>query len=344
MQSKVLEQTLERLLSGSRGILAADESQRTIEKRFRDVQLASTEQTRRDYREMLFTTPRLGEYISGVILFEETLLQNASSGKSMPQLLEEQGMLPGIKVDKGTSDLPGFPGETFTQGLDGLRERLISYHEAGARFAKWRGVLRIGPGQPSDTAIVENARSLALYAALCQEQGIVPIVEPEVLMEGAHDLQACTQATERTLLGVFHALHQQRVSLECMLLKPNMVVPGLESREQASAVQVAEATLRVLRHSVPSAVPGIFFLSGGQGAEEATERLNAINELARHAPWVLSSSFSRALQSPVLTHWAGRPENREEAQQILLARARLNSLARLGQYDPAQEQNLQNSA
>jgi fructose-bisphosphate aldolase class I len=332
-----LEKTVAELTVPGKGILAADESVGTIEKRFKAVNVACTQETRRDYRELLFSTPGLGDFISGVILFEETLKQKTTAGLPLPQLLSAQAMLPGIKVDTGTVPLPGFAGEKMTQGLDGLAQRLGEYRQMGARFAKWRAVLTIGAGTPTPQAIASNAYVLACYAAICQEQGLVPIVEPEVLMDGDHTLATCAGITEEVLHAVFHALRQQRVMLECMLLKPNMVVPGAACPEQASAQQVAQATLTCLRRTVPAAVPGINFLSGGQSDAAATANLNAMNAAAQPHPWILSFSYGRALQAPALMAWGGVAANKEVTQQALYRRARLNSAAVLGTYTAAME-------
>ncbi len=332
-----LEKTVAELTAPGKGILAADESAGTIEKRFKAVNVASTEEARRDYRELLFSTPGLGDFISGVILFEETLKQKSVAGVPLPQLLTAQGIVPGIKVDKGTMPLPGFPGEKVTQGLDGLAQRLSEYKQLGARFAKWRAVIAIGADIPTPQAIAANAHALARYAAICQEQGLVPIVEPEVLMDGDHTLVTSARVTEEVLHAVFHALHQQRVALECMLLKPSMVVPGGACPKQVTPQQVAQATLTCLRRTVPAAMPGINFLSGGQSEAAATANLNAMNTDAERQPWVLSFSYGRALQAPVLKAWRGEAANRMIAQQALHQRARLNSAARLGKYTAAME-------
>lgn len=332
-----LAKTVAELTAPGKGILAADESAGTIEKRLKAVNVASTEEARRDYRELLFSTPGLGGFISGVILFEETLKQKSAAGVPLPELLKAQGIVPGIKVDKGTVLLPNFPGETVTQGLDGLAQRLSEYKQLGARFAKWRAVIAIGAGLPTPQAIAANAHVLARYAAICQEQGVVPIVEPEVLMEGDHTLATCARVTEEVLHAVFHALHQQRVALECMLLKPNMVLPGSACPEQVTPQQVAQATLTCLRRTVPAAMPGINFLSGGQSDAAATANLNAMNANAERQPWALSFSYGRALQAPVLKTWRGEAANKSIAQQALHQRARLNSAARFGKYTVAME-------
>jgi fructose-bisphosphate aldolase class I len=338
MNAQELETTVKALTAPGKGILAADESTGTIEKRFKAVNAPCTEDTRRDYREMLFTTPGLADFISGVILFEETLRQKSAAGVPLPQLLAQQGIVPGIKVDKGTVALPGFPGEKVTQGLDGLAERLMGYKESGARFAKWRAVLTIGAGIPTAQGIAVNATALARYAAICQEQGLVPIVEPEVLMDGDHDIETCARVTEETLHAVFHALHQHRVAFEFMLLKPNMVLPGLACPRQATPEEVAAATLACLRRTVPAAVPGINFLSGGQKDETATANLNAMNAKPGNAPWQLSFSYARALQAPALKAWHGMAANKSAGQQALARRARLNGAARHGKYTAVMEQ------
>jgi len=336
-QEQEMARTVAELTAAGKGILAADESSGTIEKRFKTVNVSSTEQTRRDYRELLFSTPGLATFICGVILFEETLKQKSATGVPLSQLLAAQGIVPGIKVDKGTVPLPGFPREKVTQGLDGLALRLSEYKQLGARFAKWRAVMSIGPGIPTPPAIAANAHALARYAALCQEQGLVPIVEPEVLMDGDHTLAACARVTEEVLHAVFHALHLQRVALEFMVLKPNMVVPGAACPEQAAPEQVAQATLACLRRTVPAAVPGIYFLSGGQDEVTATANLNAMNAREEKQPWVLSFSYGRALQAPALKAWRGESANKTVTQQALYQRARLNSAAREGKYTTAME-------
>ncbi len=329
--------TIAGLLCAGKGILAADESVATIGKRFDALNVPSTEEVRRDYRALLFATPGLGDFISGAILYKETLVQKTAAGDPLPRLLTAQGIIPGIKVDTGTLPLTGFPGELVTQGLDGLADRLAQYKQLGARFAKWRAVLAIGSGIPTPQAIAVNANALARYAALCQDQGLAPIVEPEVLMDGDHTLATCAAVTEEVLHTVFHALHQQRVALECMLLKPNMVVPGNRCTVQSAPDQVAAATLACLRRTVPAAVPGIVFLSGGQSDVAATANLNAINALAETPPWVLSFSYGRALQAPAIEKWRGEVAKVAVAQQALLKRARLNGAARDGNYTAAME-------
>ena len=328
-------ETAQALVAPGKGILAADESSPTMAKRLASIGLDSTEPRRRAYREMLFATPGLSEFISGVILFDETLHQSATDGTPIPELLRRQGIIPGIKVDGGTRPLAGFPDEVVTEGLDGLRDRLTGYAAAGARFAKWRAVIRIG-GRPTDACIEANAHALARYAALAQEAGLMPIVEPEVLMDGAHDLVRCAAVTERTLRAVFAQLARQGVALEGTLLKPNMVLAGTDCAVQPVDRDIARATLTVLRRTVPAAVPGLVFLSGGQTDEQATSRLQALNERGSQ-PWQLSFSFGRALQGPVLRAWGGDDTRHDAAQAALLHRARLNSAARNGIYRPTME-------
>jgi len=337
MVSPAMEKTVAELTAPTKGILAADESGGTIEKRFKNIDVVSTEENRRSYRELLFTAPKLGDYISGVILFEETLKQQSQAGVALPRVLAAQGIVPGIKVDKGTQALANFPGDKTTHGLQGLAERLAGYKELGARFAKWRAVITIGDGLPSTRAIEVNADSLARYAAICQELEIVPIVEPEVLMDGNHDIARCAAVTEEVLETVFHALHRHRVQLEYMLLKPNMVLPGKDCPQQASPEEIAAATLICFRRTIPAAVPGINFLSGGQSDEAATANLNAMNAYPQAQPWQLSFSYGRALQAPALKAWRGVAANREAAQQALSKRSRLNSAARQGKYTTAME-------
>jgi fructose-bisphosphate aldolase class I len=333
-----LQATIADLVQSGRGILAADESAPTIAKRFQAIGTESTEENRRAYRTLLLTTPGLGEYISGVILFEETLTQKTGTGALLPATAWDQGIVPGIKVDKGKIDLALSPGDFITEGLDGLAGRLQTYRVQGARFAKWREVYAIAAQIPSASGIAANAEMLARYAAVCQSEGLVPIVEPEVLMDGDHGIERCAEVSEAVLHAVFHALHRHRVVLEHMLLKPNMVLPG-KALPKASPAAVAEATLRVLRRTVPAAVPSINFLSGGQGPEEATANLNALNQAAGPSPWQLSISYGRALQQPALRAWGGKPENVPAAQQALLKRARLNSLAMRGAYTGEMEKD-----
>jgi fructose-bisphosphate aldolase class I len=331
-----MQATVDSLVQPGKGILAADESGPTIAKRFKPIGVESTEESRRAYRSLLLATPGLGDSISGIILYEETLLQNADDGTPLAQVAAQQGIVPGIKVDAGKIALAHAPGDEITQGLDGLAKRLGPYRERGARFEKWRAVYNISDILPSRLAIEANADALARYAAICQEAGVVPIVEPEVLMDGGHTIGRCADVTEAVLHEVFHALHRHRVILEHMLLKPSMVVAGKDA-EPAPVQEVAERTLRVLRRCVPAAVPGIFFLSGGQTPVEATVHLNAINRLGPQ-PWALSFSYGRALQEPVLQAWkGGGPDNVRRAQQALLQRARLNGAAREGSYDAAAE-------
>jgi fructose-bisphosphate aldolase, class I len=331
MKTGELETTARTLVAKGKGILAADESHPTIQKRFAALGIESTEENRRAYRELLFTTPGIEEYISGVILFDETIRQKAADGRPFVDVLNSKGVIPGIKVDKGTIAMPGSPDEKITAGLDGLRERLKDYREIGARFAKWRAVITIGPGLPTRSNINANAHALAQYAALAQEAGLVPIVEPEVLMDGGHDLERCEEVTLETLVHVFEQLRTYNVALEGMLLKPNMVIAGKKSAKQAGVGEVAEATLRTLRRAVPAAVPGIVFLSGGQSPELATEHLNAMNALGAQ-PWEISFSYGRALQEHSLKAWKGLPANVAAAQKLLLHRAKCNGLARFGKY------------
>ena len=329
--SQRLQQTINDMVDDRRGILAADESEPTIKKRFATINLESTEENRRAYRSLLLETPGLGDFISGVILFEETLGQKNAAGALLAEVAWSQKIVPGVKVDKGTEKLVGSPGDLITKGLDGLADRLITYTEQGARFAKWREVYPITTTNPTQLSLHANAEKLAHYAATCQELGVVPIVEPEVLMDGDHDIDRCEEVTEQVLYAVFQALRQYGVSLEHMILKPNMVLPGKDCRT-ADPGEIAEATIRVFRRAVPAAVPSINFLSGGQSPEEATINLNTINQIG--GPWQLSISYGRALQQPVLKAWQGKIENVEAAEIALLKRARLNSLARQGHYNP----------
>jgi fructose-bisphosphate aldolase, class I len=341
--AETLQATVIALVQPGKGILAADESGPTIAKRFKPIGVESTEASRRAYRSLLVSTPGLGKYISGVILHEETLLQNADDGTPLPQLAAQQGIVPGIKVDAGKIGLAHAPGDEITQGLDGLAKRLGSYREHGARFAKWRAVYNISDTLPSRLAIEANADALARYAAICQEEGLVPIVEPEVLMDGGHTIARCAEVTEAVLHEVFHALHRHGVVLEHMLLKPSMVVAGKERAHPAPVGEVAERTVRVLRRCVPAAVPGLFSLSGGQTPVEATVHLDAINRLGQQ-PWALSFSYGRALQEPVLQAWkSGGDDNVRLAQRALLERARLNGAARQRRYDAAAEACLRTS-
>jgi len=332
----ILQQTIEDIVDERRGILAADESTPTIKRRLDAIGVESTEENRRAYRSLLLTTPELGEYISGVILFEETLGQKGEDGIPLSEVAWSRKIVPGIKVDKGTSPLSEAPGDLVTRGLDGLSDRLAGYKKQGARFAKWREVYPITENNPTPLGLIVNAEMLARYAAVCQELEVVPIVEPEVLMDGSHDIDRCAEVTEQVVHAVFNALHLHGVTLEHMILKSNMVLPGKGCR-RAEPDEVAEATLRVLRRTVPAAVPSINFLSGGQGPEEATENLSAINQLRDNAPWQLSISYGRALQQPALGAWQGKAENRKAAQGALLKRARLNTLARTGAYESSME-------
>jgi fructose-bisphosphate aldolase class I len=332
-----LENTALELVAPGKGILAADESFGTIEKRFNAVGIESTEESRRDYREMLFTTPDVGEFLSGVILFDETIRQESSDGTSLPEILESQGIIPGIKVDRGAKDMALFPGEKVTEGLDGLRERLEEYRGLGARFAKWRAVITIDEGIPTKMCMDANAHALARYAALCQEQDLVPIVEPEVLIDGDHSIERCYEVTQQTLHSTFDELHEHRVEFSGMLLKPNMVISGKEAPYQAGVEEVARATVECLLRAVPAAVPGIVFLSGGQSDRQATAHLNAMNALYENLPWELSFSYARALQDLPMKTWKGDPSNVEEAQRAFYHRAKMNSAARSGSYSEEME-------
>jgi fructose-bisphosphate aldolase class I len=338
--SERLEDIAAKMVAPGQGILAADESNRTCTKRFEALGIPSTEETRRDYREMLFRAgTALRDYISGVILYDETIRQKAADGTPIPELIRKLGGFPGIKVDTGAMPLASSPKETITEGLDGLRGRLKEYGEMGALFAKWRAVIAIGDGRPTNYAIDANARALARYAALCQEAGIVPIVEPEVVMDGpdsTHDADRCYEVTEHTLKRVFLALYEAHINLEGIVLKPNMIVAGQKSKKQASPEEVAEKTVKVLKACVPAAVPGIAFLSGGQSDELATEHLSLMNSLGP-MPWALSFSYGRALQHAAMTTWAGKKENVAAAQRAFAHRAKMNSLASLGKWSDAEE-------
>ena len=339
--SERLEDIAARMMAPGKGILAADESTGTIKKRFDTIAVESTADTRRDYREMLFRSEAMKDHVSGVILYDETLRQNAKDGTPLSKLISDAGAVPGIKVDAGAKPLAGFPDETITEGLDGLRERLAEYYELGARFAKWRGVISISDVLPTRGAVRQNAQALARYAALCQEAGIVPIVEPEILMDGKpgdHSIDRCYEVTEFVLNTVFDELYEARVSLEGMVLKPNMVIDGKNARK-ASREEVAEKTIRCLKSTVPAAVAGIAFLSGGQSDEEATAHLSIMNE--RHNPsWPLTFSYGRALQAAALKAWGGKEENVAAGQRAFAHRARMNGLAALGQW----KQELENAA
>jgi fructose-bisphosphate aldolase class I len=334
-----LETTAKAMVAPGKGILAADESTGTIKKRFDGIQVESSEETRRAYRDLLFSAAGCEAHISGVIFYDETLRQKSSDGTPFPKLLAKKGIVPGIKVDAGAKPLAGFPGEKVTEGLDGLRERLVEYHGLGARFAKWRAVIDIGEDIPTRASLRANAHALARYAALCQEQKIVPIVEPEVLMDGGHDIERCFEVTCDTLRATFAELALARVALGGMVLKPNMVIPGKKSGERAAPREVAEWTLRCFRACVPAAVPGIVFLSGGQSEQEATANLDAMNRMGPH-PWQLSFSYGRALQASALDAWRGKRENVPAAQKAFLHRAKLNGAARDGRYQESMEKEL----
>ena len=332
MSIEQLAETAQAMVAAGKGIIAIDESNATIQKRFDGVGVECTEENRRAYREMLLSTPKLGEHISGAILFDETLRQSTKAGVPFTKLMTENGIIPGIKVDKGTHALAGFPGEVVTEGLDGLRARLEEYYKLGARFAKWRAVINIGETIPSGTCIDANAHALARYAALCQEQGLVPMVEPEVIMDGGHDIDECYQVTEVTLRSLFASLYEQNVMLEGTILKASMVLPGTTSGEKASVEEVAAATLQCLKSTVPATLPGIVFLSGGQSDQDATAHLDAMNRMGPN-PWPLSFSYGRAMQSAALKLWSqDLVGNVGKAQETVFARARDNGLAALGQW------------
>ena len=336
MNTPALMDTARELVAGDKGLLAMDESTPTCDKRFAAAGIPQTVEARRAYRELIVTTPGLNESISGAILFDETIRQSRKDGTPFIKILTDAGIIPGIKVDTGAKDLAGHPGEKITEGLDGLRDRLAAYSEMGARFAKWRAVIALGAGLPRRGCLAANAQALARYAALCQEAGLVPIVEPEVLMDGDHTLERCGEVTEELLRAVFQQLYTQRVQLEGMLLKPNMVVPGLTCPRQEAVDEVADATVECLLRAVPAAVPGICFLSGGQSAELASARLNAMNvRFKSQAPWALSFSFARAIQQPALEIWRGEAANVVAAQQALYHRAQCNQAARRGEYSAA---------
>ena len=342
MDTQQLISTAQALVAPGKGILAADESGGTIKRRFDSVNVEATEANRRDYREMLFRTDGAADYISGVILFDETVRQNGSDGTPLVKVLADQGIIPGIKVDTGARPLAGTEGETVTEGLDGLRERLAEYRELGARFTKWRGVITIGEGIPSRYCIETNAHALARFAVLSQEAGLVPIVEPEVLMDGDHSIGRCDEVTEATLREVFYQLGHQGVVIEGILLKPNMVLSGSSAPDRAGPEEVAQRTIACFKRTVPSAVPGIVFLSGGQGDEETTINLDVINRQAAvsGAPWQLSFSYGRGLQATPLKAWSGKSGNVPHAQRVYLHRARVTSAARRGSYTPDMEKDL----
>ena len=338
MHARALMDIARTLVAGDKGLLAMDESNPTCNKRFVELGIAQTVDARRAWRELILTAPGLGESISGVILYDETLRQQHKNGTPFPKVIVDAGIIPGIKVDAGAKDMAGYPGEKITEGLDGLRERLKEYFQLGARFAKWRAVIAVGDGIPSQACIEANAHALARYAALCQEAGLVPIVEPEVLMDGDHTLERCRVVTGEVLHTVFKQLHAQGVLLEGMILKPNMVVPGLTSPRQETVQAVAEATVSCLLRAVPAAVPGVAFLSGGQPAELASARLNAMKvQFKSRLPWELTFSFARAIQQPALEIWRGRESHLPAAQQALIHRARCNRAARRGKYSAAME-------
>ena len=332
-----MEKTAQAVVAKGKGLLAIDESFPTIKKRFDAIGIESTEENRRAYRELLITAPGSADYISGMILFDETIRQSTADGTPFTRALHDQGIMPGIKVDKGAKDLAGHPGEKVTEGLDGLRDRLAEYADLGARFAKWRAVITIGDGLPGNACIEANAHALARYAALCQEAGIVPVVEPETLMDADNTVDRCYDVTLHTLKTLFGELYRQGVSLETTILKTNMVVSGKQCPEQAGIERVAELTVRCLRNAVPAALPGIVFLSGGQSAQLATQHLNAMNQAYPDLPWPLSFSYGRALQEPALKLWAGQAANVDTAVKALLHREKCNSLACLGQYSETLE-------
>jgi len=333
MNSQSLESIANALVADGKGILAADETIGTLTKRFERLKIGSTPESRRDYRELLFTTPGSAEFISGVIMYDETIRQQDSRGRPLADILAKQGITPGIKVDAGAKPLAGSEGESITEGLDGLRDRLREYHTIGARFAKWRAVIRITDRLPSSMCVRANANALGRYASLCQEQDIVPIVEPEVLMDGSHTIERCNEVTGRVLHAVFNALYEHEVSLEGILLKPNMVLSGSLCPVQASVMEVAEATLRCLRRHVPATVPGVVFLSGGQSDVAATKHLNAISQIPESKPWKISFSYGRALQDKALATWLGNAKRYRPAQQAYFQRAKCNAAAVLGKYN-----------
>ena len=338
MTAQAVVETARGLVARDKGLLAMDESTPTCNRRFAALGIPQTEEARRAYRELIVTTPNLGQCISGAILYDETIHQETKAGIPFVKVLIDAGIIPGIKVDAGAKELAGRPGEKVTEGLDGLRDRLAQYSQMGARFAKWRAVIAVGNGIPSRGCIEANAQALARYAALCQEAGLVPVVEPEVLMDGDHTLARCAQITEEVLRAVFEQLYLQQVALDGMLLKPNMVAPGLACGTPATVVEIADATVRCLLRAVPAAVPGIAFLSGGQSSELASARLNAMNvRFKSRLPWALAFSFARAIQQPALEIWHGEEANVRAAQQALFHRANCNRAARRGEYSAAME-------
>ncbi len=333
-----LKSTVQTMMTAGKGILAMDESKGTCDRRFEKLGIPTTEERRRTYRELILTTPHLADFISGAILFDETIRQSTQAGVTFVKVMQAVGMIPGIKLDLGAKDLAKCPGEKVTEGLDGLRDRIAEYYQMGARFAKWRAVITIGADIPSDTCLVANAHALARYAALCQEGGLVPIVEPEVLIDGDHSIDRCYEVTERTLQATFDRLRLNRVDLEQMILKPSMVISGASCPEQASVERVAEMTVRCLQNNVPESVPGIAFLSGGQSNERATAHLNLINaKYAAQCPWTITFSYARAIQQPALDYWHGDDTNIPTAQQLLYHRAKLNGAARQGKYTSEME-------
>ncbi len=342
MNTQALEATAKMMMADSKGLLAIDESTGTCNKRFAKWGIPQNAETRREYRELIVNTPGLGNSISGAILYDETIRQRKDDGTPFAKALANVGIIPGIKVDTGAKEMAAYPGEKITEGLDGLRARLTEYVQMGARFSKWRAIITIGDGLPTSGCIVANAHALARYAALCQEAGLLPVVEPEVLMEGAHTLQTCSEITEQVLRTVFRELYAQRVSLECMILKPNMVLPGSTCPKQGTVEEVADATVRCLLRAVPAAVPGVAFLSGGQSGELASARLNAMNvRFKSRLPWALAFSFGRAIQEPALEIWHGDQANVATAQQALYHRARCNQAARSGEYNASMDDGAQ---
>ena len=341
MNTQELINTARKMVADDKGLLAMDESNPTCNKRFASLGISQTVEARRAWRELIVTTPGLSECISGAILYDETMRQQKKDGTPFVKVITDAGIIPGIKVDTGAKDLAGHPGEKITEGLDGLRDRLAEYFQMGARFAKWRAVIAVGDGIPSWGCIEANAHALARYAALCQEAGLVPVVEPEVLMDGKHSMERCREVTEEVLLMVFHQLFAQKVMLEGMILKPNMVLPGLTCAKQESVDEVADATVRCLLRAVPAAVPGIAFLSGGQPSEMASARLNAMNvRFKSRLPWAVAFSFARAIQQPAMEVWRGKESNVMAAQQALSHRAKCNRAARRGEYNAATDQDM----
>jgi len=334
-----LRNTAKAMVAPNQGILAMDESNRTCNKRFQKVGIDTTEEKRRQYRQLLLSTPKLGDYISGAILYDETIRQKTDDGKPFTDVMKEQGVIIGIKVDTGAKDLAGHPGEKVTEGLDGLRDRIAEYYQMGARFAKWRAVITIGDGIPTPACLEANAHALARYAALCQEGGLVPIVEPEVLIDGDHTIDRCHEVTNQTLHTVFNQLYAQDIDFDKMVLKPSMVIAGKQCPQQSSPQEVAERTIQCLRDNVPASVPGIAFLSGGQTVEQAAEHLNLMNSdpLISQCPWRITFSYARAIQGPGMEHWAGDANNVKKAQELVQHRAQCNSAASMGKYSPDME-------